>query len=369
MSYPHYTSFIRRVRSYYSENPRTMPWRNTDDPYKILVSEVMLQQTQVDRVIPKYELFVKRFPTIASLAAASKADVLSLWSGLGYNRRALWLHETSKEIMKRFNGAVPADPEILAGFKGIGIHTASAVCVYAYNQPLVFIETNIRAVYIHHFFSDTADVSDEDILHHVKATLDRKNPRQWYWALMDYGSYIKKRYKNPARKSKHYGIQPQFKGSRRQLRGAIIRDLLDKRQMSLADVYRLHDELIRNVSDARGTADRRLSQGPAVPSVSRHGDVLRRGSASRCGGAESVESVDVGSGLSRDVSGGKPERDALEGVGSEHGASADVGLKHAASADVRLKRTASATIIDEILSDLEREGFLSRHGDTIKLDE
>lgn len=202
-----------------------MPWRETDDAYAIMVSEVMLQQTQVDRVIPKFESFMKAFPTAADLAEASFKDVLAQWTGLGYNRRAKWLQEAAQEIVRL--GSFPSDVDELVKLKGIGPNTAAAICVYAFNQPEVFVETNIRAVYIYHFFEDAADVHDRDILQLVTETMDRQNPREWYWALMDYGVHLKKTHKNPARRSKHHTKQSKFEGSRRQVRGNILKLLLE----------------------------------------------------------------------------------------------------------------------------------------------
>lgn len=202
-----------------------MPWRETADPYAIMVSEVMLQQTQVDRVIPKFEAFMKAFPTAADLAKASFKDVLAQWTGLGYNRRAKWLQEAAQEILRL--GSFPDDVDELVKLKGIGPNTAAAICVYAFNKPEVFVETNIRAVYIHHFFEDADDVYDRDIVQLVDETLDKANPREWYWALMDYGVYLKKKHKNPARRSKHHTKQSKFEGSRRQVRGNILKLLLE----------------------------------------------------------------------------------------------------------------------------------------------
>lgn len=213
-----------------------MPWRETTDPYAILVSECMLQQTQVDRVIPKFNEFIAAFPTVQSLADASFKDVLSHWSGLGYNRRALWLHESAKKICTDFDGRVPDSIDELTTLKGIGHNTAAAICAYAFNQPVVYVETNIRAVYIHHFFQDRDDVTDKEILDTVEQTLDTSSPREWYWALMDYGTYLKKTFKNPARKSKHHTKQSTFKGSRREIRGKILRYLLDNQKVTLSQL-------------------------------------------------------------------------------------------------------------------------------------
>lgn len=229
---PHISQFQKTVLDFGLKNFRPMPWRSTIDPYAIFLSEVMLQQTQVDRVIPRFEAFIQVFPTVQSLTKASFKDVLAQWAGLGYNRRALWLHQAAQEIVSEYGGQIPADPLALAKLKGIGPNTAAAICVYAYNQPLVFIETNIRTVYIHHFFHDRDDVADSEILPLVAQTLDRDNPREWYWALMDYGVSLKKLHANPSRKSKYHTKQSTFEGSRRQLRGKLLKYLLTEGSVS-----------------------------------------------------------------------------------------------------------------------------------------
>lgn len=196
-----------------------MPWRQDTRPYYVLVSELMLQQTQVDRVIPKFESFIKRFPSEKELAGAPLAEVLKQWQGLGYNRRAKFLHEAAKQIVKL--GAFPADVSGLVALPGVGKNTAGAILAYAYNKPSIFIETNVRAVYIHHFFADSDDVDDKDISLLVEETLDHEHPREFYWAVMDYGVYLKKQGVRPSR-SKHYVKQSPLKGSVREVRGQII---------------------------------------------------------------------------------------------------------------------------------------------------
>lgn len=226
--------FREVVWDFYHRERRDMPWREADargmfDPYRIMVSEVMLQQTQVARVVPKFEAFVAAFPTATALAAAPLGDVLRLWSGLGYNRRAKFLHQAAGMIANEYGGTFPATVDELVRLPGIGANTAAAVLVYAYNQPLVFIETNIRTVYIHHFFADhTERVADSDMREYIEATLDREHPREWYWALMDYGTHLKATVGNLTRQSKHYARQSSFEGSRRQLRGRIVRELLER---------------------------------------------------------------------------------------------------------------------------------------------
>lgn len=181
-------SFQDKVLGYYFANKRNLPWRNTKDPYRILVSEVMLQQTKVRRVIPKYKAFLRKFPTPQALAQASLKDVLVLWQGLGYNRRAKMLHEAARCVVKEYNGKLPLDRETLETLPGVGPYTAGAICVFAYNQPTVIIETNIRSVYLHFFFKGKESVSDRDILRCIGESLYVDNPMEWYSALMDYGS-------------------------------------------------------------------------------------------------------------------------------------------------------------------------------------
>lgn len=221
------TSFQKLVKAYYQTHGRDLPWRHTKDPYKILVSEVMLQQTQVARVIPKYQQFIQTFPDFAALSRQPLSKVLEVWSGLGYNRRAKYLWEAAKIIKTKHEGQLPKDINTMQTLPGIGKNTAAAVCVYSFNQPLAFIETNIRSVFLHNFFKDLTDVPDSEILPVVEDTMDRENPREWYWALMDYGTYLKQLVPNPSRRSKHHARQTPFEGSQRQLRAQILKTLLE----------------------------------------------------------------------------------------------------------------------------------------------
>lgn len=219
-------AFRAVVLDHYRTSGRELPWRRTRDPYAILVSEVMLQQTQVPRVLPKYAEFLTAFPTAPDLARAAIAEVLSLWQGLGYNRRALALHRAARIIVDQHSGVVPVTPAVLQRLPGIGPATSAAVCVFAFDAPLPFIETNIRAAFIHFFFQECVSVSDSDILPLVESTLDRENPRDWYYALMDYGAWVKRHHHNPSRRSRHHSLQSPFIGSRRQLRASVLRLLL-----------------------------------------------------------------------------------------------------------------------------------------------
>lgn len=230
--------FQTLIRDFYSANGRTMPWRivhgDVINPYHIVVSEIMLQQTQVDRVIPKYSAFLEKFPDITSLAEASLQDVLQLWSGLGYNRRAKYLHDFAIEVDK--SGIFPKSIADITAHKGFGLNTAAAILVYAYNEPHVFIETNVRTVYINCFFANKESVSDTEILEELVETIDRDNPREFYWGLMDYGTFLKKQGKGSLAKSKNHKKQSVFIGSLRQLRGKIIKLVSEKGTIAVSEL-------------------------------------------------------------------------------------------------------------------------------------
>lgn len=272
--------FQKTIWDFYKQNKREFPWRNTTDPYKILISEVMLQQTQTYRVQPKYETWITKFPDFKTLATSPFSDVLQYWSGLGYNRRALYLQKTAQVLEKDYKGNVPQDPHELIKLPGIGKATAASIIVFSYNLPLVFIETNIRRVFIHFFFSSSQSsrgvkrrgdlkineiasypsgtrnddelIHDKDIFPLIEKTLDTKNPREWYYALMDYGSILAKT-ENVNRKSKHYTKQSQFEGSIRQVRGKILKLLLNHKKLSI-------DELKKEVNNTEEKFNTALNQ-------------------------------------------------------------------------------------------------------------
>lgn len=227
ISVKHIPLFQQFIYKYYNNYGRhDLPWRHTQDPYHILVSEIMLQQTQVDRVIPKYQNFLKAFPTTKTLANANFSHVLALWMGLGYNRRAQSLQRSAQAIEETYNGKFPKASSELLKLPGIGPYTSSAILAFAYNQPTPLIETNLRTIYLYHFFPQSQTVSDEQLLQLITQTLNHENPRDWYYALMDYGSFLKKQVKDINKRSKHYLKQSQFAGSDRQLRGQVLRLLL-----------------------------------------------------------------------------------------------------------------------------------------------
>lgn len=237
-------AFVDSVWAFYRAHGRHgLPWRRRShlEPYHVLVSEVMLQQTQASRVVPKYLAFLKRFPSARSLASAPLSDVLREWQGLGYNRRAKLLQETAKAVVGVHRGRFPRTYEGLLALPGVGPYTAGAVAAFAYNAAVPVIETNFRTVFIHHFGKRDVPMSDAEVLRLVARTLDRERPREWYWAIMDYGAHLKRTVGNHRERSASYVKQAKFEGSDRQLRGAILRELSRGSSRTLA-------ELVRNLS-------------------------------------------------------------------------------------------------------------------------
>lgn len=258
------TAFQETVWGHYGHSSRDMPWRTEPSAYYVLVSEMMLQQTQVVRVVPKFEAFIARFPDINFLAGASLAEVLTMWNGLGYNRRAKYLWQAAGEVAGRYDGTLPDTLEALVALPGIGPNTAGAIMAYAFNQPVVFVETNIRTVYLHHFYAEHMDtVADKELRQLVEQTLDRERIREWYWALMDYGTHLKKVAGGRLNQSRHYRKQAPLRGSLREMRGRIIRALT-------AGPY-TDDELRLSVQ-----ADERYE--PALAALIKEGLIRRTGS-------------------------------------------------------------------------------------------
>lgn len=218
------TEFKTMLYDWYKKNGRkNLPWRKTTDPYCIFISELMLQQTQVERVIEKYELFIKKFPTPGSLAKAEIKTVLMLWQGLGYNRRAVFAQRACQEVVEKYKGIFPKELDELVALSGIGPYTARAIRVFAYNKSELVIETNIRTVIIHYFLKNKEKVNDKQIEIMLEKVVDTKNPRKFYSAMMDYGTYLKGQGVKTHRKSTTYQKQSPFKGSFRQIRGLLVR--------------------------------------------------------------------------------------------------------------------------------------------------
>lgn len=235
---PTIAEFQDTIYEHYRRHRREMPWRETTDPYRILVSEIMLQQTQADRVEPKYLEFLDSFPTVGRLARASLQEVLGRWQGLGYNRRGKYLHDAAREIMDRFDGTVPRSIRELRTLPGVGPYTAGAIRAFAFSAPAVFVETNIRRVFIHLFFAGRESVADREILPLVGATLDCDDPRNWFHALMDFGTHLAGVFGNANRRSAHYQRQGPFVGSVREVRGMIIRVLIAHGRMEKSELER-----------------------------------------------------------------------------------------------------------------------------------
>jgi A/G-specific adenine glycosylase len=198
----------------------------------------MLQQTQISRVLQRYAAFVEVYPVPAALARAPLAEALALWKGLGYNRRCLALHRAAGLIVARFGGRVPRSVDDLDSLPGVGRYTACAVATFAFGTPIAFIETNIRRTFIHWFFPGRSGVHDRDILPIVERTMDRRNPGEWFNALMDYGAWLAGEVVNPNRRSAHHARQPQFEGSRRQARGRVLALLVDGKVRSATTLVR-----------------------------------------------------------------------------------------------------------------------------------
>ncbi len=249
--------FQNKVYDYYHKNKRDFSWRNHICPYRVFISEVMLQQTQTSRVIPKFEQWLARFPSFQSVAQASVHDVLIAWQGLGYNRRALALQKACQIIVNDFSGVLPDDVHLLQTLPGIGPNTAGSVSAFAFNKPTVFVETNIRTVFLYEFFQGVEAVDDKQILDLVAQAVDHHNTRDWYYALMDYGVFLKKELKINNKTSRHYSRQSRFSGSFRQLRGAVVRILTKVKKIS-------HDDLVvclaHEVADNNHSLDRVLQQ-------------------------------------------------------------------------------------------------------------
>ncbi len=229
--------FIDMLWKFYHQQRRNFVWREHITPYRVLISEVMLQQTQVGRVEGKFNAFIQTFPTIQSLATASLHDVLAAWSGLGYNRRGRFLWQAAQTILHEHQENIPQKEDLLVLLPGIGKNTAGSIVAFAYNKPTIFLETNIRAVLIHYFFSHREKVDDKELLPILTELVDQQKPRDFYYAMMDLGVWIKKNYKNPTQKSRSYTKQSPFEGSVRQVRGAILRTILTRKKISQQELF------------------------------------------------------------------------------------------------------------------------------------
>lgn len=273
---------------------RDLPWRRTREPYAIWLSEVMLQQTQVTRVCDRWPAWLRRFPDVEALAQAPVADVLAAWQGMGYNRRALSLHRAATYVMEHFDGEFPCETAALCELPGVGPATAQGIRSFAFDLPGVYLETNVRTVVLHHFFPDVPAVPDKELVGIVEATCpgaqtpegrfalpedDQDTPRAWYYAMLDYGAYLKKTIPNPSRRSASYSRQSAFEGSRRQKRAAIVRCLLEAGESGLNE-----DEARAALDEMEARAGRPAVASELVRSILE--DLAREGFCSRRADAE-----------------------------------------------------------------------------------
>lgn len=245
--------FQQKIFSWYKVHKQDFPWRKTRDPYQILVSEVMLQQTQVSRVIPKFEAWLQRFPTVADLAKAPVSEVLAYWSGLGYNRRALFLKKTAVEITEKYGGKFPQDEKTLKSLPGIGEYTARAVLCFAFDKQITVVDTNVRKVILTQFINyrhceersnpvglslsdgdchapSSLAMTSKEIKHIADLLLPSGKAYDWNQALMDYSRVMLAKEKIPVPK------QSKFLGSRRYYRGQILKLLLQKKKISINEI-------------------------------------------------------------------------------------------------------------------------------------
>jgi A/G-specific adenine glycosylase len=252
--------FVDLVRLEGARLYRELPWRHVDDPFVVLTSEIMLQQTQVTRVLRHWERWITTFPTPDALAAASIGDVLELWQGMGYHRRALAFRQAAELCSENYGGTVPHEYERLLDLPGVGPATAAGVCVFAYQQPQVYLETNVRTVFLHHFFETRDRVPDREIIPLVDETCDRNDPRSWYYALLDYGNHLKSILPNPSRRSLHHTRQSTFEGSARQKRAELLR-------LVLAHPGSNADELTAGLNALEHSAGRAMTESGEVASI------------------------------------------------------------------------------------------------------
>ena len=225
--------FQRMILEWGRHHRRDMPWRDTRDPYKILVSEVMLQQTQISRVLPKYESFLREFPTLEALAAASQPKLLQTWQGLGYWNRALRLRDAARMVVNDFDGQVPRDPGTLRSLPSVGPYTAGAVACFAFGCAEPFLDTNIRRVYLSFFFPGEDDIPDSRIMEIARQAVWTEDPREWGYALFDYGA-TELRDRTINRRSRHYSRQSAFEGSFRSFRTQALRHVLAQENAAIS---------------------------------------------------------------------------------------------------------------------------------------
>ena len=227
--------FQEKVMKWWAKNKRHLPWRESPTPYNVMVSEVMLQQTQVNRVVSKYEEFLEEFPDFEALANANQKHLLKVWSGLGYNRRALWLKDAALSVVSL--GEFPRNASELRKLKGIGPYTSKSILIFAFNEDIAAVDTNIRRVLISTGFA-REDMSLQELQGIADRILLKGRSSDWHNALMDYGAM--------ELTASSTGIAPLttqtcFEGSTRQLRGALVRILAHSERLSFSQMMQHPD--------------------------------------------------------------------------------------------------------------------------------
>jgi len=248
-------TFQEKILSWWKENRREFPWRDTTDPYYIMISEIMLQQTQAPRVVQKYLEFIERYQTLEGLAKATQTDLLSLWSGLGYNRRALWLQEAAREIVK--TDRFPQTSKELRKLKGIGPYTARSILIFAFNYDLATVDTNIRRILIAEGFAKES-TSEKELMFIAEQLVPEGKSRDWHNALMDYGSIVLTSNKTGI---KPVSQQSKFKGSSREKRGKILKYLLDKKS---ATIDQLSEYTKTSSKQLEPILDKMIKENPGI---------------------------------------------------------------------------------------------------------
>jgi len=237
--------FRHKIFDFYRLNRRSFPWRESSDRYAVMISEIMLQQTQAERVVPKYTAWLQHFPDVAALASAQLKDVLAMWSGLGYNSRAVRLHRSASIILECFGGIVPSTPELLKKLPGIGEYTCRSIPVFADNFDVAAVDTNIRRILIHEFML-AEDIAPINLQQVADAVLPRGQSREWHNALMDYGALLLT--------SKRSGIrslsrQSTFLGSKRWYRGRLVHDLVRSKTLFLEEIKERYGDCPWNLDE------------------------------------------------------------------------------------------------------------------------
>ncbi len=259
--------FRQKIFDFYRLNRRSFPWRESTDRYAVMISEIMLQQTQAERVIPKYEAWLQHFPDVSTLASAQLKEVLAMWSGLGYNSRAVRLHRSASIIVERFGGVVPPRPDLLKTLPGIGEYTCRSIPVFADNFDAAAVDTNIRRIMIHEFML-SEDISPLNLQQAAEALLPLGRSREWHNALMDYGALLLTSKRSGIRS---LGRQSTFHGSKRWYRGRLVHDLVRSEVLFVEEIKEKYGDCPWNLDEI---IDDLIAEGVVEQSKSAASDAL-----------------------------------------------------------------------------------------------